>query len=170
MTVSMISPESLARARPIHWISLSVVILIADYATGPFIQFPILFVFPVALATAGQGKALGASVGAVLPLLRLSFYAEWPLPSSWALEIVDTLIDVVILVATAFLIDRIVRQEREIQVLEGLLPVCSFCKRIRDENGEWRQMEVYIAARSGARFSHTFCRECGQRHYPGLTE
>lgn len=76
----------------------------------------------------------------------------------------------VILVVTAFMIDRIVRQEREIQVLEGLLPICSFCKRIRDEEGEWRQMEVYIAARSGARFSHTLCRDCGRRQYPDLVD
>lgn len=164
------SLQLMAKARPLHWIGLSAAILIVDYATGPFIQFPILFVFPVALATAGQGRVVGASVGALLPILRLSFYTQWPLPSSWALETLDTSIDVVILVVTAFLIDRIVRQEREIQVLEGLLPICSFCKRIRDEEGKWRQMEVYIAARSGARFSHTFCRDCGRRQYPDLVD
>jgi len=166
----MASLQSIAKARPVHWIVLSAAILIVDYATGPSIQFPILFVFPVALATVGQGRATGASVGAALPLLRLSFHAQWPLPSSLTLETLDTLIDVVILVVTAFVIDHIVRQEREILVLEGLLPICSFCKRIRDEEGEWRQMESYIAARSGARFSHTFCRDCGQRHYPELVE
>jgi hypothetical protein len=166
----MVSLQSIAKGRPIHWVVLSAAILIVDYATGPFIQFPILFIFPVALATAGQGRMVGATVGALLPLLRLSFYTQWPLPSSWALEILDTAIDVAILVATSLLIDRIVRQEREIRVLEGLLPICSFCKRIRDEEGEWRQMESYIAARSGARFSHTFCGDCGRRHYPELMD
>lgn len=166
----MLSIRAIARARPIHWIGLSAAILIVDYATGPFIQFPILFVFPVALAAAGQGRRVGILVAVLLPLLRLPFYLEWPLPYSWTLQMVDSSIDVVILVVTALMIDRIVDQDREIRALEGLLPICSFCKRIRDEDGEWRQMETYIAARSGARFSHTFCRECGQRHYPDQFE
>ncbi len=164
---SAVSLRAIAEARPVHWILVSAAVLAVDYATGPYIQFPILFVLPVALASAGQGLVVGAATGAILPLLRLSFYLKWPLTSSWTLEIIDTLIDVVILVATSFLIDRIMRQEREIRVLEGLLPICSFCKRIRDEQGEWQQMESYIAAHSGARFSHTFCRDCGRHHYPG---
>jgi hypothetical protein len=77
---------------------------------------------------------------------------------------------VAILVATSALIERMVRQERELRVLEGLLPICSFCKRIRDEDGEWRQLETFISAHSSARFTHTFCRECGQRQYPDLVE
>ena len=76
----------------------------------------------------------------------------------------------VILIATAILVDRIVRQDREIRVLRGLLPICSFCKRIRDEEGAWRQLEIYIGARSDARFSHTFCPDCGRRKYPDLVD
>jgi hypothetical protein len=126
--------------------------------------------FPVALATASQGHAVGVAVAVLLPIFRLSFFIEWPLPASWTLQILDTAIDVIILVVTALMIDRIVRQERAIQVLQGLLPICSFCKRIRDDGGEWRQLEVYIAARSDARFSHTFCRDCGRRQYPDLVD
>jgi hypothetical protein len=149
---------------------LSAIILAVDYATGPFIQFPILFVFVVALATAGHGMGVGMVVAALLPLLRLTFFLRWQLPASWPLEILDTSVDVAILVATSALIERMVRQERELRVLEGLLPICSFCKRIRDEDGEWRQLETFISAHSSARFTHTFCRECGQRQYPDLVE
>jgi hypothetical protein len=74
------------------------------------------------------------------------------------------------LVAFAALIDQSMRQHRQIRMLEGMLPICSFCKRIRDERGEWRQLEVYIAERSAARFSHTFCEECGRAHYPDLVD
>lgn len=44
--------------------------------------------------------------------------------------------------------------------LEGLLPVCSYCKRIRDEDGYWEPMEVYISERSATKFTHTVCPEC----------
>lgn len=100
----------------------------------------------------------------------MGFFLQWPLLTSWPLQSLDSAVDVVILIGIAVLVDRIVRQQRRIQVLEGRLPICGFCKKIRDEAGEWRQLETYIAARSGARFSRTFCRECGRRHYPDLVD
>jgi hypothetical protein len=166
----MLSLRAIAQVRAFYWIGLSAAILAIDYATGPYVQFAILFVFPVALATAAHSRRIGMLVAALLPLIRLWFLHRWQLPSSWAVEILDAGIDVAILVATSVLIDKMVRQERELLVLEGMLPICSFCKRIRDEEGHWRQLEGYISARSSARFSHTFCPECGLKHYPDLAE
>jgi hypothetical protein len=54
----------------------------------------------------------------------------------------------------------------EIKILRGILPVCSFCKKIRDENNEWSSMENYISSHSEAEFSHSFCPDCGRKHYP----
>ena len=158
--------ELIARARARHSIAASVLILLVDYMTGPFIQFPILFVVPVALATAAQGVLAGSAVAVLLPLLRLSFFLKWELPSSWLLEGVDTAVDVVILVGFAALLHRTLQQRRQLKVLEGMLPICSFCKRIRDEKGQWRQLEAYITERSDALFSHTFCEQCSRIHYP----
>lgn len=53
----------------------------------------------------------------------------------------------------------------EISVLKGILPVCSFCKKIRDENDQWQSMEHYISSHSEAQFSHGFCPDCGKEHY-----
>jgi predicted Fe-S protein YdhL (DUF1289 family) len=154
----------------VHWVAASVVILLVDYLTGPFIQFPILFIVPVAIATAAQGVIVGSSVAVLLPLLRLSFFLRWDLPSSWFLESIDTAVDMVILIGFAALMHQTIRQGRQIRVLEGMLPICSFCKRIRDESGQWRQLEAFISQRSDASFSHTFCEECGRTHYPELAE
>jgi hypothetical protein len=162
--------DLIARARAWHWIVASVLILLVDYMTGPFIQFPILFVVPVAIATAAQGMIAGALVAVLLPLLRLSFFLKWELPSSGLLESVDTSIDIAILVGFAALLNRTLLQRRQIRVLEGMLPICSFCKRIRDERGQWRQLEVYITERSDALFSHTFCEQCSRTHYPGTAD
>ena len=54
----------------------------------------------------------------------------------------------------------------QVKLLSGLLPVCSGCKMIRDEQGRWWQMEVYISEHSEARFSHGFCPDCFKQHYP----
>ena len=162
--------EFLSNVRAIHWIAVAACILLIDYATGPFIQFPILFVIPVALGTATHGRRVGYALAVLLPLIRLSFFLEWALPSTWTLELIDTLVDVIILAGFAALINQVVRQQRNIRILEGMLPICGFCKRIRDEDGSWKQIESFITERSSAQFSHTFCVECGRKHYPELAE
>lgn len=58
------------------------------------------------------------------------------------------------------------RTEDDIKVLRGLLPICSYCKKIRDDEGYWQQVERYIAARSNAGFSHGVCPDCGFKHFP----
>ncbi len=56
----------------------------------------------------------------------------------------------------------------EIKVLGGLLPICSHCKKIRDDRGYWRQLEIFLREHSEARLSHGICPECMARFYPGL--
>ncbi len=53
-----------------------------------------------------------------------------------------------------------------IKTLSGMLPICSSCKRIRDDEGYWTQIETYINEHSQAEFSHGLCPECAQRMYP----
>jgi K+-sensing histidine kinase KdpD len=62
------------------------------------------------------------------------------------------------------LAERDAARER-VHVLTGLLPICAACKNIRDENGEWRQMEAYISEHSDARFSHGMCPDCARKWY-----
>jgi PAS domain S-box-containing protein len=49
---------------------------------------------------------------------------------------------------------------RENRVLRGLLPVCAWCRKIRDEHGQWWDMEAFIASRTEADFTHTICPSC----------
>ncbi|MBN2124486.1 MAG: GAF domain-containing protein [Deltaproteobacteria bacterium] len=55
-----------------------------------------------------------------------------------------------------------------IKTLNGLLPICSACKRIRDDKGYWNQIEAYIQEHSEAEFSHSLCPDCAARLYPDL--
>lgn len=57
---------------------------------------------------------------------------------------------------------------REIRVLNGLLPICSSCKKIRDDKGYWSQLEVYIKDHSNAEFTHGYCPECANELLDGL--
>jgi hypothetical protein len=63
-----------------------------------------------------------------------------------------------------FLIARTIRLLSRLKYLEGFLPVCAFCKRIR-VGEEWIPIESYISSNSAARFSHGFCPDCVRKHY-----
>ncbi len=54
----------------------------------------------------------------------------------------------------------------DIKKLSGFLPICASCKKIRDDNGYWNQIESYIRDHSEAQFSHGICPECAEKLYP----
>lgn len=56
----------------------------------------------------------------------------------------------------------------EIKTLRGILPICSFCKKIRNDKGFWEQVDVYIHKHSQADISHGICPECMKEHYPDI--
>ncbi|MBI5068936.1 MAG: hypothetical protein HZB56_11920 [Deltaproteobacteria bacterium] len=58
------------------------------------------------------------------------------------------------------------RSDAQVRKLEGILPICMHCKRIRDAGDSWQVLEEYIGAHSGAAFSHCLCPDCVARYYP----
>ncbi len=56
---------------------------------------------------------------------------------------------------------------KRIKILQGLISICAECKKIRDKNGCWNEMEVYIEKHSNAQFSHGLCPTCESRMYSG---
>lgn len=63
------------------------------------------------------------------------------------------------------------RQTKRILQLESLLPICSFCKKIRKPDSDpmkqesWEELELYINEKTGSQFSHGFCPQCAEKHY-----
>jgi PAS domain S-box-containing protein len=66
------------------------------------------------------------------------------------------------------LIDDLQQALAQVKQLSGLLPICSGCKRIRDEKGDWQQVEVYVHAHSQADFTHGICPDCTKSLYPEI--
>jgi sigma-B regulation protein RsbU (phosphoserine phosphatase) len=62
--------------------------------------------------------------------------------------------------------ERILEYTRQIRLLKELLPICMYCKRIRDDSDYWQQIENYIHAHTGSSFSHGVCPDCYQREFP----
>ena len=57
---------------------------------------------------------------------------------------------------------------KQIKTLKGFLPICASCKKIRNDDGYWEQLEKYICEHSDAEFSHGLCDACARRLYPEL--
>ncbi|MBN2711395.1 MAG: hypothetical protein JXR97_03040 [Planctomycetes bacterium] len=55
---------------------------------------------------------------------------------------------------------------KKIHTLQKMLPICSYCKKVRDDKGYWNQIEVYIRDHSDIDFSHSLCPECAAKYYP----
>lgn len=68
--------------------------------------------------------------------------------------------------ALAEKIDELRRTLDEVKTLRGMVPICSSCKKIRDDQGYWQQVETYVHAHTGAEFSHGICPDCMRRLYP----
>lgn len=58
----------------------------------------------------------------------------------------------------------------EVKTLSGLLPICSSCKKIRDDKGYWNSVEYYIGLHTDADFTHGICPECTDSLYPEVVE
>lgn len=77
--------------------------------------------------------------------------------------IVEELNDITELIQSKKIIEYL---KGEINTLRGIIPICSVCKKIRDDNGYWQQVEVYIRNRSDVEFSHSICPECREKLFP----
>jgi PAS domain S-box-containing protein len=64
------------------------------------------------------------------------------------------------------LIQELQNALNEVNTLSGLLPICSSCKKIRDDKGYWNNLEMYISQHSAVEFSHGICPDCAQTLYP----
>jgi len=153
-------------------IVLAAAMLSLDFITGPIIQFPVSYILPVAYAAWFGRGWLAYALAAGLPLARVGFAVAWDVPWSPAEIAINCVIRVAVLLFLALLTRRVAERtvtlKEEVSVLMGLLPICSFCKSIRDTDGTWFPIEAYISEHSRAEFSHGLCPNCLREHYGDL--
>jgi len=153
-----------------------------DYTTGPELGFFVFYFIPLAFgAWYGTGTALWSLCFSALAS-GLWFAADnytghhYSSPSIgyWnaGVRLIAFVFTTLMIMRVKHLLDHerqlneeLSRAMAEIKVLSGLLPICAACKKIRDEQGAWHQIEVYIGKRSEATFSHGICPECLVRLY-----
>jgi len=161
------------RIGPAWWVAIGAAMCWIDYRTDFFVQFPVVYVIPVSLAAWYSGRRIALSFAIVAPLAHVVFSLLRRQPGDPATLVAATAFRGVVIVFMALWFARLSEHERqlarEVQVLQGLLPICSFCKSIRNESGEWEKLEMFISRRSATQFSHGLCPSCQKTHYPELT-
>jgi hypothetical protein len=158
------------RLLPYYWIGIAAILLAADYFAGPFIQFPVTYLIPISLASWYSGRRWGLALSFAMPLTRFVYnIAFWTIPWTVVEASANCIIRITVFALFTILIDRLARRtkslNKEVDLLTGLLPICSFCKRIRDDKNRWQPIETYISERTEASFSHGVCPECAEKHY-----
>lgn len=58
----------------------------------------------------------------------------------------------------------------DVKTLSGLVPICSYCKSVRNDEGFWKSIEAFVASHSDAKFSHGICPVCMQKHFPHISK
>jgi hypothetical protein len=66
--------------------------------------------------------------------------------------------------------EELTKRIAEIRTLRGILPICSFCKKVRDDEGYWQAVDTYLQEHTEVEFSHGLCLDCLKEHYPELYE
>jgi hypothetical protein len=160
------SIRSPSRFSPLHWLLASIAVIPLDYFTGPYLDGVVLFYpIPAAMAAWSGSRRWSFALAAALPPVRMLIFHYWGWLAPPTEAVSDTAVIILCSLAIALLILHLRRQALTLRVLEGMLPICAFCKRIRN-GSTWEPVEGFIGRHSEAQFSHTVCAECGARHYP----
>ncbi len=157
-------------ARPATHVVTVLLILLLDCWTGPSLAFSAVFVLPIVLSAWFCTARLAYGLALLVALGHFLIAAFMNPPTSQLTLAAEGLVRMIVLGFLAFLVSRTVRQEKELRVLRGLLRICMFCKRIRDQHGDWQRLELYIAEHSEAAFTHALCPECAEIHSAGIPE
>jgi hypothetical protein len=161
------------RVAPFWWYAMGAALMAFDFFAGPDAQFPVLYLVPVILAAWYSGRVPALAIAVAVPAAHLFFLIAWWTPSAplW-LPVSATIFRACVILLLALWFARLSEHERDLHGyvvrLEGLLPICSFCKSIRNQQGDWERLESFISRRSDTKFSHGLCPDCGRQHYPDL--
>ncbi|HUI90714.1 MAG TPA: hypothetical protein VLX68_00565 [Chitinivibrionales bacterium] len=149
-----------------------------DYITGYEFYFFVFYFIPISIAAwyVGPASSVVASFLSALTWFAADYYTGHTY-SHHLLAVWNTLILLTSFVIMGWTLARLRelygrehrgRQEleramSEVKVLEGILPICASCKKIRNDKGEWQKLETYLGQKTNAEFTHGLCPECARK-------
>lgn len=158
------------RVSSLWWVATASALLGLQYVTVTFVEFPVVYVIPVSLAAWYSGRWPALALAVTLPVVHFVLVALDDRPDNLAALVPMTIVRGCVIGIMALWFARLSEHERalgyEVQTLRGmLLPICQFCKSIKNDQGQWEPLERFISRRSATRFSHGLCPSCQETHY-----
>ena len=172
----------LSRTSELKIIFISLIILIGigvlQTLTGTRVTVVPFYLIPIALVTLRSTRTAALLTSIVCGVMWISMDVRSPEYVFLWLDAWNNLLRVGVFVSSALLLARLkgdmLREMKlnadlqaalaEVKQLSGLLPICAWCKRIRDDEGDWQQIETYITIHSEADFTHGICPDCARKH------
>ena len=158
-----------ARVNPWWWAAAAAFFVAIDYFGAAGTEFPTLYLVPVILAAWYSGAWPAITLATAVSLFHILVLIVGWHGENLTLPIIMTLVRAVVVSVMALWFARLSEHERQLHRyvvrLEGLLPICSHCKRIKNEAGQWEPFEAFLSERSDADFSHGLCPNCLREHY-----
>ena len=174
------------KSKPFIWaiaLLLNLIIGVIDYLTGYEIGVEVFYLMPIGLLSWLVNRRAGIimSVISTATIMTSNLFAGKVIQNylieywnifvcfGFFIVVVDLISEEKIISDNnKILIGKLQKALDEIKTLSGLLPMCFACKKIRDDDGYWKQIEHYISEYTDARFSHSICPDCKEKLYPGL--
>src|SRR6266498_743816 len=148
---------------------------LSDYLTGSEISFGLFYFLPIWLMAwhFHRGVAVLFSLLCALVWFAVDDLSgvqySTPIVPFW-----NAAARLVYFLSFTFLLSYIRKQlhqsKEEVKRLSGLLPICASCKKIRNDEGYWQEIEAYIRRNSDTEFSHGICPECAKKLYPEFAD
>ncbi len=155
---------------PWWWVPVAAILVSVDFATGPYFQFPSVYILAVAGAGWFSGARTGLALAAVLPLSRvILMLTVWNEPWETGIFIATAITRFVVFSVMAVLASRLAQHERamahEVEVLSTLLRVCSYCRKICGADERWMTLDTYMSE-PREELSAGLCPHCAQANFP----
>ena len=143
----LLSQPPVSLTKPITYVAIGALILLADLFTGRHLQFPILFVIPVAMAAWFCGPKTAYSLATSLPIGRLAIAIEVDQPSPTSYVILNAAIRIAVLLFIGYWVCRNARQTRGLRSqVAGYVTMCAWSRTI-EHKGRWLSFEDYLKER-----------------------
>lgn len=145
---------------------------LAGALVGYFFFHPLIMLFSFLMSVKHTGSEMANTVG-IMAIIQQSFAISM-LPWSLSIAMFNGIIG---FYYGTFKAERLAREElilnlqkalADVKKLSGMLPICAWCKKIRNDEGYWQQIDAYIKSHTDLDFTHGICNDCAKKEYPEL--
>jgi len=153
-------------------LSLSIIIFVMDMTIPLGVAAGVPYIIVILVSLRSSRKSLPIIMAVIVSVLTIAgFYLSpsggemWKIIFNRALALFAIWSTAILVLQRATFYEQKKKAQHELKILSGILPICASCKKIRDDEGSWNQMESYIRDHSEAEFSYGICSDCSEKLY-----